>query len=127
MTTIDRSEDTPDAAGAARDTRVTPRDTTRAFYVITVLLLLVMLAAIAAEYYRYGSSDTPLDPAIRININAADSPTLQLLPGIGPVLAERILADRATRGPYRDLDDLQRVKGIAYKLAERMKPHVRFE
>ena len=48
----------------------------------------------------------------RININRADESDLDRLPGIGPALARRIVADRDAHGPYRSLDDLARVSGI---------------
>ena len=54
------------------------------------------------------------DPAIaqRININTANVDELQLLPGIGPSRAAAILADRQANGPFRSIDDLERVRGI---------------
>jgi len=64
---------------------------------------------------------TPLD------INAAGAETLQALPGIGPALAERILADREARGPFRAPEDLLRVPGIGPKRWERIRPLVRLE
>jgi DNA uptake protein ComE-like DNA-binding protein len=68
------------------------------------------------------------DPALvgrKVDLNAADAGALESLPGVGPVLAERIVAERATRGPYRDVDDLAfRVRGVgpalAHTLAERV-------
>lgn len=54
------------------------------------------------------------DPAIaqRININTASVEELQLLPGIGPSRAAAIIADRQANGPFRSIDDLERVRGI---------------
>ena len=49
---------------------------------------------------------------VRVNVNRADESDLERLPGIGPVLAQRIVADRDAHGPYRSLDDLSRVSGI---------------
>ncbi len=51
-------------------------------------------------------------PDMRLDINAATAPQLNLVPGIGPRLAERIVDDRAQHGPFRSVDDLQRVPGI---------------
>lgn len=48
----------------------------------------------------------------RINLNRADARALEGLPGIGPVLAERIVTDRAINGPYSSIADLARVPGI---------------
>ena len=55
----------------------------------------------------------PLPPAI--DVNTADATELQHLPGIGPKLAARIVADRSAHGPYRTLADLGRVSGIGPK------------
>ncbi len=47
-----------------------------------------------------------------VNLNRADAGELEELPGIGPVLAGRIVADRARNGPFASVDDLARVPGI---------------
>jgi competence protein ComEA len=48
----------------------------------------------------------------KVNVNTADAPELTRLPGIGDVLAARIVAYRSAHGPFRTLDDLVAVKGI---------------
>lgn len=55
------------------------------------------------------------DPTGRVNINRADASELETLPGIGPVLAERIVAHREANGPFVTLDDLREVSGIGDK------------
>ena len=65
-------------------------------------------------------------PAV-IDINTADEETLQQLPGIGPALAERIVADRTANGPYASADDLTRVSGIGEKTVEELRPYVTAE
>ena len=57
----------------------------------------------------------------RIDVNAADVEELQRLPGIGPVTASRIVAQR----PFASLDDLLSVRGIGPKTLERLVPLVR--
>jgi competence ComEA-like helix-hairpin-helix protein len=47
-----------------------------------------------------------------VDVNTADAATLETLPGIGPVLAARIVVDRDERGPYRSLEALDRVPGV---------------
>jgi len=47
-----------------------------------------------------------------ININTADAQTLQLLPGIGPAIAERIIAHRETHGAFRIIEEITDVSGI---------------
>jgi len=53
-----------------------------------------------------------------VNINTADAETLTALPGIGQVLAERILAYRAQNGPFRAVEEITNVEGIGEKKAE---------
>ena len=48
----------------------------------------------------------------RVRINLADAIELQALPGVGPVLAERIVAHRDERGPFAVVEDLLDVSGI---------------
>lgn len=47
-----------------------------------------------------------------VDLNSADASLLETLPGIGPVLAERIIADREANGPFASLADLARVSGV---------------
>ncbi len=63
--------------------------------------------------------------AFTIDVNEADWPEISQLPGIGEVLARRIVDSRATEGRYIDLDELQRVRGIGPKTLERIKPYLR--
>lgn len=59
-----------------------------------------------------------------VNVNEADWPELSVLPGIGPVLAQRIVASREQDGPFRSVDDLRRVRGIGPITLERLRPHI---
>ena len=59
-----------------------------------------------------------------ININTADTIALCVLPGVGPVLAGRIIAYRRTSGAYKTTDDLRKVKGIGVKKIEKIRPYV---
>ena len=53
--------------------------------------------------------------AEKININTADQEELETLPGIGPVLAQRIIEFRDEFGLFREVEDLLLVKGIGEK------------
>lgn len=61
-----------------------------------------------------GGPATPPDAAEagKVSINAAGKGELEKLPGIGPVLAQRIVEYRQAHGPFRDLGDLKKVTGI---------------
>jgi competence protein ComEA len=64
----------------------------------------------------------PIAIDFKVDVNKADWPELSLMPNIGEQLAKRIVADRTERGPYRDLADLRRVRGIGPKTLDSMKP-----
>ncbi len=65
--------------------------------------------------------------ALDVNLNEASAEELELLPGIGPVLARRIVDERARNGRFTSLLDFQRVPGIGEKTAANLAPHVRFD
>ena len=53
-----------------------------------------------------------------VNLNTADSATLQTLPRVGPAFADRIIAWREANGGFRSVDDLLSVSGIGDKTFE---------
>lgn len=61
----------------------------------------------------------------RLDLNSADARALDGLPGIGPVLAERIVEHRRAHGPFRTTDELLAVRGIGPRLFARLQPLVR--
>lgn len=60
-----------------------------------------------------------------ININRATAGELDSLPGIGPVLASRIIDYRKANGPFLSIDDLQKVSGIGSAKFAQFKSKVR--
>ena len=66
---------------------------------------------------------TPAEEKHTINLNTADLKTLTRVSGIGPAMAERIIAAR----PFSSLDDLRRVSGIGPQLFEKIQPYLSIE
>ncbi len=91
--------------------------------VLTAIFMCLLLFAAGRGANRGGSWDyritarasqedvTP-DKAPPVDINTADAEELDTLPGIGPVLAERIIAWRQANGPFMEIEQLLEVSGI---------------
>ena len=60
-----------------------------------------------------------------ININTASSAELESLPGVGPAIAARIVAER-NRKPFTSIQDIDRVNGIGPKKLQQIAPHITF-
>jgi competence protein ComEA len=60
-----------------------------------------------------------------VDLNAANEQGLDALPGVGPVLAGRIVAWRTAHGRFTSVDELGEVPGIGPKALERLRPLVR--
>ena len=62
------------------------------------------------------SSEAPAAEVVSlVNLNSADEAALVALPGIGPVLAGRIIAYRQQHGPFRSVEQLDDVQGIGLR------------
>lgn len=77
-----------------------------------------------------GSAGPPGSPgpgpnALVVNLNTATLAELDSLPGVGPVLAQRILDWRAQNGRFTAVDELGEVSGIGDAVLERLRPRVR--
>jgi len=70
------------------------------------------------------SSATKKPPTRPININTADSVQLQLVPGIGPSTAEKILQMRKSYGAFKSVNDLMAIRGLGPKRIEKMRKYL---
>lgn len=62
-----------------------------------------------------------------IDPNTANWVEWMQLPEIGETTARRIVEDRAAHGPFRSVEDLQRIKGIGAATTEKIRPFLRIE
>ena len=69
---------------------------------------------------REGKEQSPQ----KIDINRAEPWLLQALPGIGEVLAQRIVDYRSENGPFRTIEDLLKVSGIGEATFEKIKDYI---
>jgi competence protein ComEA len=86
-----------------------------------LLLIGVAGATSSGAASSAGGSGGPAGP---VNLNSATVDQLDALPGIGPVLAQRILDWRSANGGFRTVDDLNEVSGIGDRIFAELSPLV---
>ena len=83
-----------------------------------------LLAASQEGLLEAEQRSRPLEPGERIDPNIATAQELDRLPGIGPVAAQAIVAERERSGPFRDVGDLSRVRGIGPATVAKLERHI---
>ncbi|HNY65411.1 MAG TPA: helix-hairpin-helix domain-containing protein [Deltaproteobacteria bacterium] len=63
----------------------------------------------------------------KLNINTATIEEFQLLPGIGEVMAKNILAYRKANGPFKSINDMEKVKGIGKKKLAKLRAYLKVD
>jgi competence protein ComEA len=86
---------------------------------VSLAILLGLFFACASQ--SVATKKPPLHP---INLNTASSSELQLVPGIGPATADKILQMRKSYGSFKSVDDLRAIKGIGPKRLEKMRKYI---
>ncbi len=71
-----------------------------------------------------GDTDPTTRTPLPVDLNRASREELERLPGVGPVMAERILRLRERVGKFRELEELRSVRGIGSATIERLRPLV---
>ncbi|MCX6368038.1 MAG: helix-hairpin-helix domain-containing protein [Armatimonadetes bacterium] len=62
-----------------------------------------------------------------VSLNKATAKELESLPGVGPAIAERIVAYRTEQGKFSEISELMEVKGIGEKKLAQLRPHLTLE
>jgi competence protein ComEA len=85
------------------------------FSLLSLTLLFVCANAVLAK------KKPPPHP---INLNTASAPELEMVPGIGPSTAQKILQTRKSYGAYKSVDDLLAIRGIGQKRLDKMRKYL---
>ncbi len=90
-----------------------------------ICLLIAVGLGFRAWHLTAGAS-RPLDlqSTFPLDLNNATLVELELLPGIGPTLAQRLVEYREARGGFRDVADLHDIPGIGPMLFEQLRERV---
>src|SRR5262245_33615339 len=97
------------------------------------VLLFIVAVLVAWHWYRDHRGTRPGElvrkdsPAVLIDLNRADRAELQQLPGVGPRLADHILAYREAHGAFTHVEDLLDVNGIGDSTLSRLRPWLRVD
>jgi competence protein ComEA len=111
-----------------------PPGPTRSEAAVVAVMLLAVVAPLALQsiFFRRAPQPPIVERSeerrydLKIDVNLCNRLELEHLPGIGPKLAERIIASRDSEGPFATERDLLRVKGIGPKLLAKMSPYLAF-
>ena len=100
---------------------------------VLAALTAIALVGFAIWWVRAGGLhgelvDIDLAPGLEyqflVDINRAEWPELAQIPGMGPILAQRIVESRTNDGDFRSVEDLRRIQGIGARTLDRMRPYV---
>lgn len=81
-------------------------------------------ATAPAISFQAASPDLGYAPIVTVDLNRTPVDSLELLPGIGPTLAERIVAYRDSLGGFGTIDEVMKVEGIGRGTFERIQPYL---
>lgn len=117
----------PAVTPTARDVSVErPSPWPRSAQWTTAVLLGVVLLVLGIQVGKVGRDKATTDASseLLLDLNRATRAELLQVPGIGPALADRIVAYRLSHGHFREIDDLRRVPGIGAATLQRLRAYV---
>lgn len=102
-----------------------PTDGPRRSWAAPALAVALAAVAFASALDALRTDCRPAPAPMAIDLNSAGADELSLLPGVGPALAARIVEDRQARGPFRSIEELDRVRGVGPALLRGVRPFAR--
>jgi competence protein ComEA len=91
---------------------------------VIFLVILNIISYFKREQVKRSTCIIAEEIAIKIPINSVWTAELEVLPGIGPALADRIVAYREKHGDFKTIEDLKNVKGIGDKVLKQIIPFI---
>ncbi|MFG0247860.1 MAG: ComEA family DNA-binding protein [Phycisphaeraceae bacterium JB051] len=94
---------------------------------IVLAMIMVMLLMVLGILQATGNtldqrSIQPITTDFLININTDNAGNLMLLPGVGKVIANRIIEHRQQHGPFTSIQQLDDISGISHRTIARLEP-----
>jgi len=71
-----------------------------------------------------GDGNLQYQAVFQVDLNLSPSDSLELIPGIGPVLASRIVTYRDRVGKFETVEDIMKVQGIGRSKYEKIKSYI---
>ena len=96
------------------------------WFVTIVLAVALAFVLLAPGYAAAGCKNGPAKLEGTLNLNTATVQQLDLLPGVGPSTAQKIV-DYRDAHPFRSIRQLMRIKGIGKKTFDRLRPYLAVE
>lgn len=100
-------------------------------YKIAIVTALILSNGACITQRRSFQSNSALPsaakPSAQLNLNTATVDELEKLPGIGKVMAERIVEHRRRYGSFRRIEHIMMVRGISERKFLEMRNHIRVE
>ncbi len=95
----------------------------------SVLEFVRSYATVEKEEFKFsvqlGDGDLTYAPVFVVDLNISPADSLELIPGIGPVFASRIVAYRDSIGRFEKPEDVMAVRGIGYITYEKIKSYIK--
>ena len=114
----------PPPAAPAGDDSAVPRRTQFAALALMLVLTGLVVWRWCSDHFGTRPTELQRDVTHRVDLNRASRSELMAVPGIGPQLADRIVAHRESQGKFARVEDLTGVYGIGDATISKLRPWV---